>query len=102
MKLEMTQEPRDTKGKEYCFNECVEMEIDHDRDGVRLQLNGYNQKPKDSKTVYHVTVKLNLAEIQGIVSKVTDALQQYGPKSLSLEEKEERRLLCSQAAEDDP
>jgi hypothetical protein len=100
MKLEMTQEPGDKKGKGYCFNECVEMKIDHDRDGVCISLEGYNQKPKDSKTRYYITVTLHLAEISKIVSKVTDALHEYGPRSVLLEEREERRSFA-QSTQDD-
>ncbi len=90
MKLEITQEPRDKKGKEYRFDGCVEMKIDGDRDGVHLSLESLNQKPPKSNTRYDITVTLCLTEISEIVRTVTRALHEIGPTSIKLEEKVER------------
>ena len=77
MKLEITQEPRDKKGKEYRFDGCVEMKIDGDRDGVRLSLESLNQKPPKSNTRYDITVTLCLTEISEIVRTVTRAARNW-------------------------
>jgi hypothetical protein len=101
MELEITQEPRDTKGKEYRFNECVQMKIDHDRDGVCLTLKGLNQQPQKSNTRYYITVKLCLDEISKIVGTVTAALDKIGPMSIDLENKVERLERRLAESEDD-